>query len=520
MKDATDISALELREQIKALEVEVEHLTNSANESAVNDHETKITLYTKKLELQLAELTYSEKLQHALYQIASLPTVEVDMNQLYRKIHEIVGQLFYARNIFIALFDEDEYQISFPYFIDEKDTTIDKLDGVSLPLGDGLSSYVIKTRKAQLLSSEDAKELIKAGQIKEVLGASDFTSWLGAPMISKHAVLGIIVIQSYDPDILYSPKDLKVLQFVADQVAIAMENAINSKQRREAQVKLAEQHRVLEQQNNELSHTIERLRRTQDELVQREKMASLGGLVAGIAHEINTPLGICVTGVSHLSEEYSIVKKQFDKQSLSEDELIDFFAEVKQTIDIVSTNIHRGAELVKSFKQVAVDQSSNENRTIEVEKYLQEIVMSLKPKLKKTKHIIEIICQPGLTIHVNAGALSQIVSNLIINSLIHGFVNTNQGHIRIETYEKNDFIILKYMDNGVGVAPEELDILFEPFYTTRRADGGSGLGTHLIYNLVTTALNGKIKVQSQVGKGISFLIKFQRVEITQALLSE
>ncbi|WP_448548417.1 sensor histidine kinase [Thalassotalea fusca] len=430
------------------------------------------------------------------------------MNQLYRKIHEIVDQLFYARNIFIALFDEDENKISFPYFIDEKDTTIDKLDGVSLPLGEGLSSYVIKTRQAQLLSAEDAVELIKEGLIKEVLGASDFTSWLGAPMISKHAVLGIIVIQSYDPDIVYYPKDLKILQFVADQVAVALENAMNSKQRQEAQVKLAEQHRVLEQQNTELNQTIARLERTQDELVQREKMASLGGLVAGIAHEINTPLGICVTGISHLNEEYELVKQKLDAKTLTQEDLCDFFNELKQTIEILSTNINRGAQLVKSFKQVAVDQSSNEHRTINVECYLNEIITSLKPKLKKTQHVIEIKCQPGLCIHVNAGALSQIVSNLIINSLIHGFIDTNHGHIKIEAFEKNGYAILKYMDNGVGVTAEALKCIFEPFYTTRRADGGSGLGTHLIYNLVTSALNGKIKVQSQPGKGMSYLIKF------------
>ena len=319
------------------------------------------------------------------------------MNKLYRKIHEIVGQLFYARNIFIALFDEDENKISFPYFIDEKDTTIDKLDGVSLPLGEGLSSYVIKTRKAQLLSSEDAEELIKAGQIKEVLGASDFTSWLGAPMISKHAVLGIIVIQSYDPNIIYNPKDLKILQFVADQVAIAMENAINSRQRQDAQIKLAEQHRVLEQQNAELSHTIERLRKTQDELVQREKMASLGGLVAGIAHEINTPLGICVTGISHLSEEYDFVKQKLEEQTLSEDDLMDFFGEVKQTIDILSSNIHRGAQLVKSFKQVAVDQSTEIDRAIDIEQFTRDLLISVKPRrLNIEKFPIEISFDPGL----------------------------------------------------------------------------------------------------------------------------
>jgi signal transduction histidine kinase len=462
--------------------------------------------YILQLEQELAERKRAEKLQRALFKIASIDYDNENLDSFYEEIHGIIDELIDAKNFFIALYNEDELSLNIPYFIDEKE----ELDHIisSWPIGKGFSSFVIKTRKAQLLDTSRVKKLTEQGELDEVIGRVSSISWMGAPMISANFLHGLIVVQSYDENTLYNEKDLELLNFVAQHVANAIETVVNLLQRKESQLKMATQHRLLREKNADLNNVIEQLKSTQEELIQKEKMASLGGLVAGIAHEINTPLGICVTGVSHLQEEYKIIKRAVDNKTLTEIGLTNFFEDVEEVLAILATNTQRGASLVNSFKQVAVDQSSNEIRNIDMLQYINEIILSLRPTLKRTNITIDVDCVSELTIDVNAGAISQIFSNLILNSVNHGFVEGAEGKILIEAFEKNGSVVIRYRDNGIGINDEGLKLLFEPFYTTKRGEGGSGLGTHLVYNLVTRAIKGKITVKSQVGKGLAYLIKF------------
>jgi len=462
--------------------------------------------YICKLEQELIERERSEKLHHALYKIASIDYDNSNLDLLYEEVHGVIDELIKAKNFFIALYNEEELCLTIPYFVDEKDK-IEKL-GRKWSIGRGISSYVIKTRKAQLFDIDQVNKLIAEGEIGKIIGSTEFISWMGAPMISANCLHGLIIVQSYDEKIIYNDEDLQLLKFVAKHVANAIEAVGNSLQRKESQLKMATQHRLLEQKNADLIRIVEQLKSTQKELTQKEKMAALGGLVAGIAHEINTPLSICVTGVSHLQEEYKIIKRAVENKTLTETQLTDFFDDIEEVLKILATNTQRGASLVNSFKQVAVDQSSNEVRSINVLGYINEIILSLKPTLKRTRIIIDVDCAEGLTIEVNAGAISQIISNLILNSVKHGFAEGAEGKILISTYIKNSHFIIRYNDNGIGIDDDALKLLFDPFYTTKRGEGGSGLGTHLVYNLVTSSLKGKITVKSQVGKGLAYLIKF------------
>ncbi len=480
--------------------------------SAVEKHDTVAALEslvverTAQLEKELEEKAHSEKLQLALYKISSLVNDEIPLNDLYMQVHEIIKTLLVADNFYIAIFDEAENIITIPYYIDEKET--EREMGFSMPLGKGLSSYVIKTRTAQRIFPQDVEHLVRDGHVVEVIGPQDYSCWIGAPMISSNIVHGLIVVQSYDMNVIYSEDDLKLLNYVANHVAKAAESMQNKQMRKDSQLKLAKQHRVLEQQNKSLNDTLNVLKRTQQELIQKEKMASLGGLVAGIAHEINTPLGICVTGVSHLMEEYHDVQKALQDESLSQEQLDDFFDEIEQVGQILTTNMQRAADLVNSFKQVAVDQSSNSIRDIALSTYINEVILSLKPTLKKKKHKITVQCPNQFSIRTNAGALSQIISNLLLNSYIHGFDGIELGNISIVVEERNGFVLMRYQDDGNGMDAQALEQLFDPFYTTKRGAGGSGLGTHLVYNLVTNALSGKIQAKSQPGKGLAYMIKF------------
>jgi signal transduction histidine kinase len=270
--------------------------------------------------------------------------------------------------------------------------------------------------------------------------------------------------------------------------------------------------------NTELQASVFELKKAQELLLNTEKMASLGSLSAEISHEINTPIGISITSTTYLSDLLQRLQKHVDEKTLSKKILTEFTDNAAQSIELLINNLTRASSLIGSFKQVAVDQTSDKIRKINVAKYLDEIIQSLHPKLKKTNHSVKISCDEKMEITSHAGALAQIITNLVINSIIHGFENINRGEIIISVTSKQHIIYLHYEDNGVGVSEDKMPVLFEPFYTTKADRGGSGLGTHIIYNLVTNTLNGKIVATSVEGKGLAFDIEF--ADMSHAGVSE
>lgn len=263
--------------------------------------------------------------------------------------------------------------------------------------------------------------------------------------------------------------------------------------------------------HQQLKTTLEELELSKNRLVQREKMASLGELVAGVAHEVNTPIGIGVTAISHLRGLINTLKAKLDNAELDVEYLESFIDQANEGVAITENNLHRSADLVKSFKQVAVDQSSQKNRNINLLQHINEILLSLRPQLKKSNHEIYVNCDESLCCECDAGAFTQVVTNLIMNSIIHGFEEKTNGHITINIHQDDNDIQLLYHDDGCGIPESHLKSLFEPFFTTKRGKGGSGLGTHIIYNQVTQALGGTIGVNSVVGEGSTFKIIFPAV---------
>jgi signal transduction histidine kinase len=261
---------------------------------------------------------------------------------------------------------------------------------------------------------------------------------------------------------------------------------------------------------NELQRYVDELNLAQERLVGSEKMAALGGLVAGITHDINTPIGIGVTATSFLDERLTQIEQAYKDKSLSPKALEEFINDAKQSTSLLTTNLDRASELIVSFKQIAVDQASEAVRSINLKDYVNEIIRSLHPKIKKTAHSIELSCPEHLILNLPAGAISQIFTNLIMNSLIHGFESIHSGVIKIVITQNNEKLIIDYKDNGNGVNEDQLSQLFDPFFTTKRDQGGSGLGTHITYNLVKQTLSGSIKATSEVGKGLQYHIEFPK----------
>jgi len=273
----------------------------------------------------------------------------------------------------------------------------------------------------------------------------------------------------------------------------------------ELEERVAERTRNLEKAKKELEISLEKLRQTQEELILSEKLAALGGLVAGVAHEINTPLGVGVTASSFLAEKLRKVERKLNNNDLKKSDLEKFFQTGRESCASILTNLERAAELIKSFKQVAADQSSELPRGFNLKSYVDEVLASLKPKYKRTDHVIENHA-PDVELYSFPGAFMQIITNLLVNSLTHGYADGEYGRIRIGGRVRGKTLTFTFDDDGCGIPESERDKVFEPFYTTKRAQGGTGLGLHIVYNTVTQNLNGTIKMESEVDGGTHFSI--------------
>ncbi|MBF0382174.1 MAG: HAMP domain-containing histidine kinase [Magnetococcales bacterium] len=258
--------------------------------------------------------------------------------------------------------------------------------------------------------------------------------------------------------------------------------------------------------NQALSQSLVMVKRTQTQLVEAEKMAALGGLVAGVAHEINTPLGIGMTAASFLQRRCKESANLLAEEKLKRSELDTYFSEATESSTLILTNLTRAAKLIRSFKQVAVDQASEDKRIFNLKNYIDQVLTSFNHRLRNTTHSITVSCPDDLECNTYPGVLSQIITNFIENSLIHGYKEKDSGEMLIDISVAAGHLVFKYRDDGSGITEENRKRIFEPFFTTNRSQGGSGLGMNIVYNLVTQTIGGKIECISEPGKGVEFII--------------
>lgn len=268
----------------------------------------------------------------------------------------------------------------------------------------------------------------------------------------------------------------------------------------------------LEEQTLELSQTIIKLRDTQKQLVESEKMASLSRMVTGIAHEVNTPLGIGVTTASLLTD---LVNKLFEDilgGTLKKSHIGELRSTFQETGKTLMANLKKTASLIQFFKKVAVDHTLDASQNIEVKKYLEEIIKSFIPQLEKSDHKIIVNCEPGLNIETFPRDISQIVMNLVTNSVIHAYDEGISGKLTFDIKKENESLTIDYSDDGKGIAKDNLGKIFDPFFTTSRGKGATGLGLHIVYNIVTHRFHGSIECESELGKGTRFYITLPNIE--------
>jgi signal transduction histidine kinase len=253
------------------------------------------------------------------------------------------------------------------------------------------------------------------------------------------------------------------------------------------------------------------LQRTQESLIHAEKVSSLAQLVGGIAHEINTPVGVALTAASYFERNTAEINRRFTEGALKKSDLAEYLSSTAEAASFISGNLTRAADLVQSFKRVAVDQTSEKRRDFDLAGYLGEIIQSLRPVLKKLPHAVEIDCPKGIVVDSFPGALFQVMTNFVMNSVEHGFSIEKPGQIHIAVREEGENLRIEYSDDGIGIPRENMKKLFEPFFTTSRGRGGSGLGLHIVYNLVTSVLKGEIRCESEPGAGTRMIVTIPKV---------
>lgn len=298
---------------------------------------------------------------------------------------------------------------------------------------------------------------------------------------------------------------------------VVAENALiqlNSK----LEAKVFDRTAKLQQSNKQLQQSLDDLTLAKDQLVQSEKMASLGELVAGVAHEVNTPLGICITSISALKEKVDELIKSVETEQLTKSGLVDSLNLISQYEQIIERSLDKSVELIRGFKSVAVEQHTDPEHKINLCRQVNDIVNTVKTLFKHKKYTINLDIDPNYSLVTYPSAWNQIITNLLMNSHIHGFEDREKGEISIAFYEEDEHLILMYKDDGKGVRKEIKPRIFDPFVTTKRGQGGSGLGLNIVYNLVDAKLGGTITCLD-VEQGCCFRVKVPVTHVTTQVAS-
>ncbi len=445
--------------------------------------ELQVSLRTEELSQKTGQLQEKHQaLQRSyqdltlLQQISREITASLDLKQVLTRCHSHLSQILDAHVLLIGIYRETEHKLDFAFWM-ENNQLAPRFD---LDLAQANTPAVICfSSQREIVIREAAEFLAQLPQIPQPLYGAMTKSVLYLPLTVSGKTVGVFSVQSLE-DHAYSDSQIELLRTLASYVAISVANA----------------------------DSFEQLQLTQQQLITQEKMAGLGSLVAGVAHEINTPLGICVTASSHLQAELDKVQQAVEQKMLQQSQFQRFLQHLREGLKILQVNTGRAADLVQSFKKVSVDQSNVSLREFNLATYVQDVLLTLKPQLHKATCVLEAQCDSDLVLYTDPGAIAQIITNLVMNTLIHGVKDRPNPRIQLSFTQEGRSILMRFGDNGRGLDQRALQHLFEPFYTTNRNNGGTGLGAHIVYNLVTVSLKGHIDVQSEPEQGLHYKITF------------
>ncbi len=440
-----------------------------------NRLEQLVNARTTELQTQHQALTDAYRDMTLLQMLAKQITASLDLQEIIRLCQQSLSQIMDVHVLAIGIYQPERQVLQFSHWLENGQI----MASFELNLQPELHlASVCFNQQREVNIRQRAEFLHYLTVIPAPVCGAPMQSVLYFPLTVNGEKIGCLSLQSPTRE-AFSPQQTNLVRTLASNIAIAVANA----------------------------NIVTRLQQTQQQLVMREKMASLGGLVAGVAHEVNTPLGICVTAASHLQMELLALQKAHQQKKLGALGFQQFLETALAATDILTANTQRAAQLINSFKQVAVDKTAVSQREFELTSYVQEVLHSLQPELNRKQCHFSLHSPSGILLHTDAGALAQLLTHLVMNSLQHGFADaTPDAEISLEVSRSAGQVLLEYRDNGAGMSNDTLKRLFDPFFTTKRSDGHSGLGAHIVYNLVTAQLQGTIYVTSEVGHGVHYRI--------------
>ncbi len=351
---------------------------------------------------------------------------------------------------------------------------------LSKPLG---RDVYIKRPVEQLIKAMDTKPLVLPSTMPVAAAVK-----LALSRPGEQSYEPVLVDGGGAPGILEVDELMRVQSRLLEQAILVKDELIEEVQRRAEELRTA----------------LANLEEARDRLVQSEKMAALGQLVAGVAHEINTPIGVALTAATHLGERTATFRQTFAENRMKRSDLQSYLELAGESADLLRYNIQRAAPLIQSFKQVAVDQVSEQHRSFELKSYLEQLIASLAPEVRKAGHSLVMDCPEGIELNSYPGALAQVLSNLVSNAIAHAYDRGAGGTITLTAVPDGTTVALTVSDKGRGIPPENLFRIYDPFFTTKRGAGGSGLGLHIVFNIVTETLKGRIACRSTPAVETSF----------------
>lgn len=441
-----------------------------------NRLEQLVTVRTSELQTQNQALADAYRDMTLLQMLAKQITASLDLQEIIYLCQHSLNQIMDVHVLAIGMYHAERQVLQFSHWLENGR----KMEFFELSLQPEQQLAAVCFNQQREINIRNREEFLHYLAVMPApVSGAPMQSVLYFPLTVNGERIGCLSLQSPTRS-AFSPPQINLVRTLASHIAIAVANA----------------------------NIVARLQQTQQQLVMQEKMASLGGLVAGVAHEVNTPLGICVTAASHLQTELVALQQAHQQKTLGTQSFGHFLETALSAADILTANTQRAAQLINSFKQVAVDKTAASQREFELTSYLQEVLSSLQPELNRKKCKFSLLSPPGIQLYSDAGSLAQLLTHLVMNSLQHGFVDYSgpDAEISLVVSSSAGQVLLEYRDNGIGMHSDTLKRLFDPFFTTKRSEGHTGLGAHIVYNLVTAQLHGNIYVSSEPGMGVHYRI--------------
>lgn len=465
--------------------------------------ELQVNLRTQEVQVQKEQLRrekeiaeqereIADKARHditLLSEIGREISASLDIEAIQKVFYTHVSKLMDADVYGIGMVDWDQRIVSFDNVLDRGVPTkryYRHLDDVNQPA----AQCILQAKELNIgqfeYNNTVVNHTLQDSVYNQRIDNSEVTrtnSGLYVPMLIDEQVIGVITVLSARP-YAYDSTHLDMLRTLGAYAAVALDKA----------------------------RAYERVKLTQSKLVEQEKLAALGSIVAGVAHELNTPIGNSLLVASALKEKNDEFIQTIQGGNLKRSEMERYCRNSTEAVDIIVRNLDTSAQLVASFKQISADQTSNQRRRFDLAKICEELARTLAARIRREGHQLEVNIEPGILIDSYPGSLGQVLSNLIINAIVHGFDSDEPGRIVITAELANkSLVVIQCQDNGKGIPQKNLKRIFEPFFTTRLGQGGSGLGLHISYNIVHSILGGNIAVHSKEHEGACFVIELPLV---------